>query len=116
MGWEERPLLFTFLEERRQLTADKDRPNWITTFTSSIDLKASLTKYYEEAFLPQRLAEAIYRNEFPLFDVTLDAEQMKNSFGVTGTVEAINHGTTTAFNMALYWDTEVEQKETIRYC
>lgn len=98
--------LFDFLEERRTLTADKGKPNWFTTFTSSSDLKAALTKYYDEAFLPQRLAEAISNSTFPIFHVTTESEQIQNTFAVNVSVEAMNNGTTSAINVHFYFDNE----------
>jgi hypothetical protein len=95
--------LFHFLEERRTLTAEKDKPNWFTTFTSSSDLKAALTKYYDEAFLPQRLADAIYNNTFPAIVVNVASECLAVS--IAGNVYALyfegtNTGMTTALNVA----------------
>lgn len=106
--------LFDFLEERRTLTADKNKPNWFTTFTSSSDLKAALTKYYDDAFLPHRLADAICNSTFPLFHLTTQSEQGQNRFSVNVDVEATNYGATTALNVALYFDHEHGQKDKMR--
>src|SRR5262249_51191735 len=97
--------LFDFLEERRTLTADKDRPNWFTTFTSSTDLKAALTKYFDNAFLPQRLADAIYKGKFPLFHVDVRTQKMGSQV-VSVTIEATNKGQATALNPKFYFSGE----------
>lgn len=93
--------LFGFLEERQGPTADKDKPNWISTFTTSCDLKESLKKYYDDAFLPQRLEEAIYNNTFPTFHVSVKIERMRNI--QMAKVIATNVGTTTALNTRMYF-------------
>jgi Domain of unknown function (DUF4062) len=94
--------LFNFLEERRKLTADKERDNWIIPFTNSSDLKAALTKHYDEVFLPQRLSDAIYNNTFPMFAVTVKNDIVDSQqFNVK--VMCTNLGTTTAFNTIVYF-------------
>jgi len=61
--------LFALLEEHAKLQADATTSNWYSTFTSSIDLKAAISKHFEKRILPERLVQLIQDNEFPLFDV-----------------------------------------------
>ncbi len=101
--------LMDFLEERRKL--GRDVPNWITTFTNIVDLKASLRHYFDEAFLRERLANAIYQNDFPLMNVAVTFEAPENlSDPINFTVTTANLGKTTAVNFRLHFEIQGESK------
>src|SRR5262249_39258671 len=57
--------LFELLEEHRQLHATSGRSNWFYPFTSSVDLRAAISKYFGRRLLPTRLVQAINENRFP---------------------------------------------------
>ena len=105
--------LFDFLEERRKLNGDKDKPNWFTIFTNSTDLKAALRKYYDEAFLPQHLTEAIYKNALPFFAVEVTLQELRGL--QFAKVIATNAGASTALNTRMYFGTFKTQMDTLTY-
>lgn len=94
--------LMEFLEERRKLGHG---PNWITPFTNSVDLKTYLRRHFDEAFLPERLANAIYQYEFPLLDVAVIAEVADNLCeSINISVTTTNLGKTAALNLDYHFE------------
>jgi hypothetical protein len=103
--------IFELLKEHAELDANIPRSNWYSTFSSSVDLKAVTGKFLEDKTFPDRLVEAIHRNQFPLFDIEVDAER-----GSTGAVDVINVrsiltnvGGAPAFNFRMSWEDEAEE-------
>lgn len=70
--------IFGILDEHKRLQAQSKKSNWCDTFTSSIDLKAAIAKRFEGRTLPQRLVDAIQRNEFPIISVSAVALESKD--------------------------------------
>lgn len=99
--------LFDILQERSKLVAGSSKSNWYSVFTTSVDLKAALAKYFGEKLLPERLVDAIQRNQFPLFDISAETVADQR-FGVVSTLTfkatLTNVGGAPAFNASIYWD------------
>jgi hypothetical protein len=96
--------LFDFLEERRKLVPNSDTSNWFTQFTSIVDLKASLRHYFDDAFLPERLSEALYSNAFPVMEVTVESDVRSVGDPINIKVVVTNTGTSAALNICFYFD------------
>ncbi len=105
--------LLELLQEHSQLKANAKTSNWYTTFTSSVDLKASLRRYFETTFRPQQLVEAISQNRFPLFDVELDLEMIDRSLvqSLSFRCKTTNIGLAAAFNFRTYWQGKAVDQE-----
>jgi len=95
--------LFKLFDEHAKLQADATTTNWYTPFTSSIDLKAAVTKYFEPRILPKRLVEAIQNNVFPLFDIKVEIIKHGENFRVI-TANLTNISRVPAFNLNVYWE------------
>lgn len=96
--------LFEFIEEHRKLN-DSSVNNWYNIFSTSLDLKESLRKYFEKSNRPKKLIKAIYENHFPLFNVGLNVshQNIHSSPVLYFRSEVTNIGGATAFNFQLYW-------------
>lgn len=97
--------LFELIEEHSKLVAASPVTNWYTRFTTSTDLKAGLRKYLKEKILPERLVEAIQRNEFPLFDIEIDMEcqTIKSVQSLVFHMVVKNVGGAPAFDVCIYY-------------
>jgi len=102
--------LLKLLDEHAKLQADSTTSNWYSTFTSSIDLKAAITKHFEKRILPERLIQAIQNNNFPLFDITVETTQHENGHGLIFHVNLINISRVPAFKFNSYWEEEKGKK------
>ncbi len=100
--------LFELLNEHARLQVDSTASNWYATFTSSIDLKAAITKHFEKRILPERLVEAIQNNVFPLFDIKVEASPIyidKYFVGMWGfKINLTNISRVPAFHSEVYWE------------
>lgn len=99
--------LFKMLDKHSKLKACTKASNWYTSFTSSVDLKASLRHRFEMSILPQRVVDAIGDNKFPLFDVHVDVDfepiTTDHLPNVTFKCLASNVGGAAAFNFIARW-------------
>src|SRR6185295_4624365 len=83
--------LLDLLDEHSKLVGKSPVSNWYASFTSSIDLKSAIRKYFKTKILPSRLIDAIQRNQFPLFEIDVEATQqtlgtvLSLSFRITAT-------------------------------
>lgn len=102
--------LFKLLDEYAKPQADATRSNWYDPFTSSIDLKAAITKHFEKRILPKRLVEAIQNNVFPLFDIKVETTKHGENARVI-TANLTNISRVPAFNLNVYWES-CEDEET----
>lgn len=97
--------LFELLKEHDPLAADRESSNWYDTFTSSVDLKAAISKALESSLLPSRVVEAIQDNRFPvvrtLMSVASLPKYMTTDFGCK--VEVRNVGGGPAFDFKTFW-------------
>jgi hypothetical protein len=96
--------LFEILDDHKKLDADATTSNWYFTFTSSIDLKAAITKHFEKRILPERLAQEIHNNNFPLFDIKVDSPLETNQTKIVVQVNLTNISRVPAFNFNVYWE------------
>lgn len=103
--------LFELLNEHSRLQSDSSNSNWYSTFTSSIDLKAAITKHFEKRILPKRVVEAIQNNTFPLIDINVEIENHQNDSFVIKT-NITNVSSAPAFNFQFYWENKDKQSET----
>jgi hypothetical protein len=106
--------LFTLLDGHAPLEANATTSNWYSTFTSSIDLKAAVTKHFEKRILPERLVQAIQNNNFPLFDIKVSISKLNiNQFKVEANLTNVSH--VPAFKFNIYWENNVceSQKDII---
>ncbi len=98
--------LFKLIDEHRTLKHDAESSNWYSTFSTSIDLKAAINKYFKQHLLPLQLTEAIQNNNFPILDFTVESEAKPTH----GSISVIYHGKVTniggapAFNCRIYWE------------
>ncbi|MBL6987593.1 MAG: DUF4062 domain-containing protein [Methylobacter sp.] len=99
--------LFELLDKHGGLEANPITSNWYSTFTSSIDLKAAITKHFEKRILPERLVDAIQNNVFPLFDIKVEATFLDTQVGVGDRfkfeIYLTNISRVPAFNFEVYW-------------
>lgn len=97
--------LLEMLDEHTKLVAASPVTNWYSRFTTSVDLKAALRKYLNEKILPERLVDAIQRNEFPLFDIEVDVEHqvIQSVPSLAFHMKVQNTGGAPAFNFRLYY-------------
>lgn len=110
---EDRALL-GLLDEHSKLVADSPVTNWYTPFTSSIDLKAGMRKYFDKMILPSRVVDAIQRNQFPMFDITVEAnrQMIGTTISLTFRVQLTNVGGAPAFNVRFDFEKDdVSQNE-----
>lgn len=93
--------LFELLEERRKLKADSEQSNWVTPFSTSMDLKAAVRKQFEPITMPIALMAAIKTNHFPLFvrHVDLVAENLLGVSSIKASTTFKNIGLAPAFNV-----------------
>jgi hypothetical protein len=96
--------LFDIIEEHTALTAEMDKSNWYRTFSTSLDLLASVRHQYERRITPQRVTAAINTNSFPLLDIEQTVSRVEPfpvqvSVGVT----LRNVGGAPAFNLRVWW-------------
>lgn len=93
--------VFELLEEHRKLTSKPDK-NWVSTFTSSLDLKSGIRRLMEPRIKPQRVVEAISQNRFPLFVVEheFDSNQQNGVWVFTIRLTLRNVGGSAAFNVS----------------
>jgi hypothetical protein len=98
--------LFELLDEHAKLHAKSTTSNWYFTFSNSIDLKASISKYFEKRILPERLAQAIQSNIFPLFDIKVETTPFGNNLNFQFRVNISNISRVPAFNFHVYWEEE----------
>jgi len=105
--------LLELLDEHSKLVAKSPVTNWYSRFTSSVDLKGSLKTYLKAKTLPDRLVDAIHRNEFPLFTIDVEMEmQSRNHVPcILFRVEATNAGGVPAFNFRLYYEDSTAKRE-----
>lgn len=96
--------LFELLDEHAKLKADSTTSNWYSTFTSSIDLKAAITKHFEKRVLPERLVEAIQNNVFPLFSIEVEASPFGSNIQFKFIEILTNISRVPAFNFDVYWE------------
>lgn len=96
--------LFELLDEHAKLKADSTTSNWYSTFTSSIDLKAVITKHFEKRVLPERLVEAIQNNVFPLFSIEVEASPFGSNIQFKFIAILTNISRVPAFNFDVYWE------------
>lgn len=96
--------LFNLLNEHTPLETEATTSNWYDTFTSSIDLKAAITKHFEKRMLPERLTQAIQSNNFPLIDMKVDVlcRDITSPKKVVLKVILSNVGNTSAFHFCCY--------------
>jgi hypothetical protein len=92
------------LAKHGELEANSATSNWYSTFTSSIDLKAAITKHFEKQILPERLVEAIQNNDFPLFNIEVDASSFGSNIQFKFTTNITNISRVPAFNVDVYWE------------
>lgn len=110
LSWVKDRGLFELLVKHGELEANSTTSNWYSTFTSSIDLKAAITKHFEEQILPERLVEAIQNNVFSLFDIKVDITELSNNVRCI-TASLTNISRVPAFNLNVYWEScEDEEK------
>ena len=76
--------LFGLIDEHSALSSTGPN-NWYSTFISSVDLKQSLKKALAPAITPEILANAICRNQFPLFVPLLVLESHSYFLELTNT-------------------------------
>jgi hypothetical protein len=102
--------LFSLLDEHTRLIKEAVSTNWYTTFSTSVDLKAAVTKRLEGMVLPIRLTEAIASNRFPVFNILVSSElgHVDNHEAIICSVQLTNVGGGTAFNCTLYWDDDLQ--------
>jgi len=107
--------LFPFLDEHRKLAKTSTRSNWVTTFSSITDLKASIRKHFEKRIRSERLIDAIYEGRFPIFQVELRTEHVifNNVDGLKLNSDVKNIGGTAAFNFQIFWEGEENELSTI---
>jgi hypothetical protein len=105
--------LFDVLDEHSRLSAKAKQSNWYRTFTSTVDLKASLRKYFDKRVLPERVIDAISRNAFPLFDLKVQATNSVVDFCQVLHVKArvTNVGGSPAFDVAFYWSEDMNSAD-----
>ncbi len=96
--------LFELLDKHGGLEASSTTSNWYSTFTSSIDLKAAITKHFEKRILPERLVDAIQNNVFPLFNIEVDASSFGSNIQFKFTTNITNISRVPAFNVNVYWE------------
>jgi hypothetical protein len=99
--------LFEMLDEHEKLQVTSATSNWYDTFTTSMDLKAAVAKYFRPRILPQQLTKAIDLNVFPLLDLRLNEPRMtRKATSETPPVyvmnfDVVNIGGAPAFNFTL---------------
>lgn len=93
--------LFELLEEHRSLDSEKSGSNWVTAFTTSMDLKDAVRKQFEPITMPITLMAAIEANRFPLFVRNLDvvADNLLGVSSIKATAKFKNIGRVPAFNV-----------------
>lgn len=102
--------LFELLDKHGGLEASSITSNWYSTFTSSIDLKAAITKHFEKRILPERLVGAIQNNVFPLFDIKVEITGLSNNVRLIA-ASLTNISRVPAFNLNVCWEScEDEEK------
>lgn len=104
LSWVKDRGLFELLAQHGELEANSATSNWYSTFTSSIDLKAAITKHFEKRILPERLVEAIQNNVFPLFNIEVDASSFGSDIQFKFTTNITNISRVPAFNVDVYWE------------
>ncbi|WP_333877567.1 DUF4062 domain-containing protein [Methylobacter sp.] len=103
--------LFELLDKHGELQVSSITSNGYSTFTSSIDLKASITKHFEKRILPERLVEAIQNNVFPLFNIEVDASSFGSNIQFKFTTNITNISRVPAFNVDVYWEDNNKRDE-----
>lgn len=105
--------LFGLIDEHVALNAESRTSNWITPFSTSVDLKAAIRRRLEKRILPERLLDAIHKNQFPVMDIEVEVSQ--GSTGLFGSlsfkVVVTNVGGAPAFNCCLYFVDDDETPE-----
>ena len=106
--------LFDFLKEHRALNADNHQNNWLSIFTSVVDLKASIRRHFEPVIKPQVLLKAIQDNRFPLFtrDLHADVTPFAGVRSIQCRMVLKNVGLAPAFELKTHWDFEDNKPET----
>jgi Domain of unknown function (DUF4062) len=105
--------LFELLNEHSKLQSDSSNSNWYSTFTSSIDLKAAISKHFEKRILPKRVVEAIQNNTFPLIDVNVEIENTQNNTFIIRT-NITNVSNAPAFKFDVHWEGKDRQPGTAK--
>ena len=104
--------LFDLLDEHMKLKGGSGRSNWRDTFTTSVDLKAAITKRLEKQLLPKNVVAAMQRNEFPIIQlrakVTFDNMNRVPCLHFSMIVK--NHGGSPAFHVRTYWEKDSSRK------
>lgn len=106
--------LFDFLKEHRALRADSHENNWVSIFTSIVDLKASIRRHFEPVVKPQVLLKAIQENRFPLFTSDLKTEliQFDSVPSIQCRMLLRNVGLAPAFELTAHWHIDDHEPET----
>jgi hypothetical protein len=95
--------IFELLKEHESRSRDKS--NWFSIFTNSLDLKSTLSGRFRKVITPQRLSDLLNRNQFPVLDLVFGFMQHKASLGDEGgmliNLVLHNRGISPAFNLLL---------------
>ncbi len=103
--------LFDLLSEHAKLTKDLTRSNWFTSFSTSVDLKAAVSKSFEADLLKHRIVELINNNRFPIVSAAANVEtnqRMRAHPRYSAQIDFKNSGGAPAFNLRLKWADEEE--------
>lgn len=116
LAWVQKPEdfgLFKLLDEHQRLAAASKSSNWYFLFTTSIDLKAAVAKYFQPRVLPQVLVDKIQSNAFPILHVEIEVESnFLNGLRVLYIRSMVcNIGGATAFAFQIGWE-DNDKKDT----
>ena len=97
--------LFALMDEHLVLSSTATATNWYRPFENSTDLEAYLQKRFTRVILPQKLAEAIHNNMFPLFGVDCSGqlEDIGQNTKILLHVKLKNVCGAPAFNCRMSW-------------
>ena len=105
--------LFDLMEEHRSLSKGREDSNWLTTFSTTVDLKLAIEKQLEDAVKPRVLTEAVEKNQFPTFEreVQVDPIFVAGEQKYKLAISFRNISTVMAFDFKLVWShPEVDQR------
>ena len=107
--------LFEMLDEHEKLQKTSSSSNWYDTFTTSMDLKAAVQKYFEPKIISGRLTEAFQNNTFPVLHIKSEATQhdatYRSPMNIIITTRISNVGGAPAFNCKIHWDHDAAKSE-----